>query len=417
MSYRLTDFLISLADPKSLALYQKDPDASMTSAGLSPEQQKAVRNGDLYRIRRMSAQEMLDKSLHAQVLMRFYNEYDPEFKYSSVKGNIPLIDMDLENDVDTDVDVDTDTDQSVDNTDNGVDMTDLGDDIAEFSARYNTAHYYDHLFDTQWQASQSNELVLVGTGINGANHLSAETLSHIASADKVLYCVADLAIERQIQQLNPNVEDLYIFYGDDKPRRKTYEEMVERILSCLHEYRRVCAVFYGHPGIFVWPSFKAIQIARREGYRAYMLPAISSLDCLFADIGFDPSRHSCQILEATDMLTRSRKPDTTASVIIFQVGCVGDLGYNSSGYDRRNVPVFAEYLSSFYGADYEVILYEAAQYPVCQPKVRRIPISGIVDARPSGITTMYIPPKSLPEANNQMLVTLGLNTPAFVEPQ
>ena len=100
-----------------------------------------------------------------------------------------------------------------------------------------------------------------------------------------------------------------------------------------------------------------------------MLPAISSLDCLFADVGFDPSRHSCQIVEATDLLARAKKPDITASVIIFQVGCVGDLGYNSRGYDRRNVPVLAEYLSKFYGEDYEVILYEAAQYPICQPKI------------------------------------------------
>ena len=102
--------------------------------------------------------------------------------------------------------------------------------------------------------------------------------------------------------------------------------MVALILEALPLYRRVCAVFYGHPGIFVWPSYKAIQLAREDGYRAYMLPAVSSLDCLFADVGFDPSRHSCQILEATDMLVRSREPDTEAAVVLFQAGCVGDLG-------------------------------------------------------------------------------------------
>jgi len=394
MRYQLTDFLVSLADPKNLAEYHNDPDAFMERAGLTPLQREAVREGDLYRIRRLSSQEMLEDSLHAKLLMRIYNEHDPDFTYSSLKGNA-LVD-----------------DGPVDNHDHDIVQThDLGDDIAEFSARYDTAHFYDHLFDTNWEAKKPNELVFVGTGINGANHLSAEVLSHIANADKVLYCVADLAIERRIQELNKNSEDLYVFYGDDKPRRKTYEEMVERILACLRENRRVCGVFYGHPGIFVWPSFKAIQIARREGYRAYMLPAVSSLDCLFADVGFDPSRHSCQIVEATDLLARTRAPDVGASVIIFQVGCVGDLGYNSRGYDRRNMPILQEYLASFYGDDYEVILYEAAQYPVCRPKVRRIPLRALVDARPSGLTTMYIPPKTLPPANHEMLVRMGLRLP------
>jgi hypothetical protein len=191
--------------------------------------------------------------------------------------------------------------------------------------------------------------------------------------------------------------------------------MVDRIMKCLREYERVSAVFYGHPGIFVWPSYKAIQLARREGYDAFMLPAVSSLDCLFADVGFDPSRYGCQIVEATDLLVRSRKPDVGASVVIFQVGCVGDLGYNSKGYDRRNVPVLMEYLASFYGENYEIILYEAAQYPVCKPKIKRLPIAGLVDAKPSGISTLYIPPKTLPATDERMLERLGLERPKYRE--
>jgi hypothetical protein len=82
----------------------------------------------------------------------------------------------------------------------------------------------------------------------------------------------------------------------------------------------------------------------RDGIKAYMLPAVSSLDCMFADIGFDPSRRGCQIFEATDFLTRTRTPDTAAAVIILQPGAVGDMGFRFLGYDRRNMPVFVEYL-------------------------------------------------------------------------
>ena len=400
MSYELTDFLVAIASHDGLKMYLNDPESYMRKAGLSEEQRQAVRDGDLYRIRRLSAREMIDDSLHAQLLTRIFEEKDPDFKLSGDQG------PSIGNEVATEHDVDHDVDHEI------VQTHDLGDDIAEFTSNYGIAHYYDHLFENSWVATEKQELVFVGTGINAANHLSAEAYAHIMNADKLLYCVADLAIERQLQCLNRDAEDLYVFYGDDKPRRQTYEEMVERILEVLREDARVCVVFYGHPGIFVWPSYKAIQLARREGYNAYMLPAVSSLDCLFADVGFDPSRHSCQVLEATDLLVRSRKPDVTASVVVFQVGCVGDLGYNSRGYDRRNVPVLTEYLAGHYGADYEVILYEAAQYPVCKPKIRRIKINDLPDARPSGITTLYIPPQQLPPADEQMLLRLGLRIPS-----
>jgi precorrin-2 methylase len=411
MGYELTDFLVRLGDPALLREFFRKPDTVMEASGLSEAAKRAVGNGDTYAIRYLCAHEMSKDSLHARLLLRSYAEHEAKVGVSA-RGDLHIA---LAVDANADLDADVDSDL-VHNHDNGVESTDLGDDIAEFSPRYSFAHYYDHLFDGYGEPTQKNELVFIGTGIDGANHLTAEGAAHIASADKVLYCVADLVIERRLQTLNDCVEDLYFLYGDDKPRRKTYEEMVEKILAALREHERVCAVFYGHPGIFVWPSHKAIQISRREGYKSYMLPAVSSLDCLFADVGFDPSRHSCQILEATDLLVRSRQPDTSAAVVIFQVGCVGDLGFNTRGYDRRNVPVLAEYLASHYGEEYEVILYEAAQYPVCSPKIKRLPISDLVNAKPSGITTLYIPPKSLPRVDRAMLSRLGLAVPSFREP-
>ena len=403
--FEMTDFMISLADKSNFKRFINQPESMMDEASLTEPQKEAVRRRDPYRIRRYTAMEMLGVSLHAQLLMRVFEESDPEFLAVSSNNEDTGIGFKVDGFPEVNTDTDTETVHNI------VQMTDLGDEVVELSDGYQSSHYYDHLFFAQENIKNNNELVFVGTGINGANHLSAEAEAQIAAADIVLYCVADVVVERRVHQLANNFEDLYHFYGDGKLRRETYIGMVERIIQCLENYSRVCAVFYGHPGIFVWPSFKAIQIARKNGYRAYMLPAVSSLDCLFADVGFDPSRHSCQILEATDMLTRSRKPDLAASVIIFQVGCVGDLGFNSQGYDRRNLPILQEYLAEFYGNDHKVILYEASQYPVCPPKIKLIAISELVASKPTGIATLYIPQKTSPLVDQLMLERLGLSIP------
>jgi hypothetical protein len=73
--------------------------------------------------------------------------------------------------------------------------------------------------------------------------------------------------------------------------------------------------------------FIAAIISLFAGIKAYILPAVSAEDCLFADLGIDPSYPGLQTLEATDMLLRRRMLLTDSHVIIWQVGCVGDVGF------------------------------------------------------------------------------------------
>jgi len=412
MNMPITDFLVTLAEPENYAAYVRDPDAFMQSVGLNKRQRNAIASGNRTAIRQLASQEMSDVSFHAKLANALYAE-TPE-KLESLQGQESAEERYSADDTDMDYDQDTDNDNN--NDDYGNSDLDVVDDKASSSGKYSPQPYYEHLFDEHWESKSGKELVFVGSGIKGAHHITAETIAHIRSADKVLYCVADVVIERKIRLLNENCEDLYELYADDKPRRKTYEEMVEKSLDALAKYNKVCVVFYGHPGIFVWASFTAIQQARRAGINAYMLPAVSSLDCMFADIGFDPSRHGCQIFEATDFLARSRKPDPGASVIILQLGAVGDMGFRFRGYDRRNLPIFVEYLEKFYGQDHEVLLYQAAQYPVCKPIIRKVAIRDIAAANPTGITTLYIPPKILHSTDREMLSRLGLARPASDSP-
>jgi uncharacterized protein YabN with tetrapyrrole methylase and pyrophosphatase domain len=250
------------------------------------------------------------------------------------------------------------------------------------------------------------ELIVVGTGIS-VGHITMEARSWISSAEKVLYCVADAATERFILKLNPNAESLYVYYGEGKPRVETYRQMTERTMECVREGKTVCAVYYGHPGIFVAPSHHSIKIARQEGFSARMLPAVSALDCLFCDLGIDPST-GCQMFEATDLLLRRREIDVFSHMILWQIAATGDLAFSFNGYDGKNVPAAVEYLLRFYPPDHEVTIYEASQYPVCEPVIRTIMLNELMNHKMTGISTLYIPPIARPPLEVAMLKRLGL---------
>src|SRR5688572_10690409 len=146
MSYIFTDFLISLADINKLKGYMNDPKGYMTSVGLTENQQKAIKNGDLYKIRRYSALEMKDDSVHAKLLNTIFEEKDPHFEMNLAFSEARKVE----------IPVDVDSDQNVEQDHNIVQTHDLGDDIAEFSSKYNSTNYYDHIFDENWTQSQNN---------------------------------------------------------------------------------------------------------------------------------------------------------------------------------------------------------------------------------------------------------------------
>ena len=87
---------------------------------------------------------------------------------------------------------------------------------------------------------------------------------------------------------------------------------------------RVCAVLYGHPGIFAWASHEAMARVRAAGLPARMLPAVSALDCLLADLGIDPATTGLQTYEATYFFVRRPAVDPHATLVLLQVGMLGE---------------------------------------------------------------------------------------------
>jgi uncharacterized protein YabN with tetrapyrrole methylase and pyrophosphatase domain len=236
-------------------------------------------------------------------------------------------------------------------------------------------------------------LIVVGTGIRTVGHLTMEAVAWIKQAEKVLYVVGDPVAELVLKELNPNgSESMTGMYVEGKQRIETYNQMVERTLECVRAGMLTCMACYGHPGVFVYPSHESIRRARAEGYSARMLPGISSEDCLFADLGVDPGINGCQSYEATDFLLNGRVIDPTGSVVLWQIGVVGDATFKSMGYDLSAMPLLVERLLKIYPAAHPMFLYEAAVFQGCEPVIRQITAAELAYGPLSAGYTLYIPP-------------------------
>jgi uncharacterized protein YabN with tetrapyrrole methylase and pyrophosphatase domain len=240
---------------------------------------------------------------------------------------------------------------------------------------------------------RKGSLIVVGTGIRTVGHMTMEAVAWIKQADKVLHVVGDPVAELILKELNPQgAESMTGMYAEGKQRIDTYNQMVERTLECVRAGMLTCMACYGHPGVFVYPSHESIRRARAEGYSARMLPGISSEDCLFADLGVDPGINGCQSYEATDFLLNGRVIDPTSSVVLWQIGVVGDATFKAVGYDLSAMPLLVERLLKIYPATHPMYLYEAAVYHGCEPMIRQITAPELAYGPLSAGYTLYIPP-------------------------
>src|SRR5207248_1433100 len=130
------------------------------------------------------------------------------------------------------------------------------------------------------------------------------------------------------------------------------------ILESVRAGRRVCAAFYGHPGVYVNAAHAAIRVAREEGFPARMLPGISGEACLYADLGVNPGDVGCQSFEATDFLAARRRFDPTSVLLLYQVGVLGESGvYRGMKARPKRLATLARMLRKHYPAKHPIVLY------------------------------------------------------------
>jgi len=246
------------------------------------------------------------------------------------------------------------------------------------------------------EVPRRGSLTVVGTGIDAVSQLTPSARGAIEGADEVLYLLADPVAALRVEALNPRARSLDHFYGPTKARRETYAEVVEAIVGAVIRGSCVCAVLYGHPGVSALPGHRAVARVRAAGLPARMLPAVSALDCLFAELGVDPTTSGLQTYEATYFFVRRPAVDPHATLVLLQVGMLGEAGGAATEAVAARFHLLLDRLVGLYGLAREAILYEASPYPGAAPAVDRFALGDAEALAPSVMSTLCVPGQDRP---------------------
>ena len=252
-------------------------------------------------------------------------------------------------------------------------------------------------------SARQGSIVCVGVGMTLGSHITPLSRSHIEQADVVFCSVSDSYVELWVKDMNKDVRSLQKYYAEGKDRRQTYREMIDAMMTEVRAGRKVVGAFYGHPGVFALAPHKVIQQAREEGFTAHMEAGISAEDCLFADMGLDPGTSGCVHYEATQFMVNKKVLDTSALLILWQVGMAGDRGLKKFTSDNRYRTVLKDCLLAFYPPDHKVALYEAAVLPIEDIRIDWIRLSELDTSNVHQHTTLVVPPAHKKQEDSEVV--------------
>lgn len=241
-------------------------------------------------------------------------------------------------------------------------------------------------------ATPRGNLVVVGLGITLGSHLTPIARSAIERADVVFVAASHRLVEDWVRAMSADVRSLQSHYQAGRPRIEGYRAMVSEILLEVSSGKRVCAAFYGHPGVFAWVPHRALAEARALGFDAVMEPGVSAEDCLYADLGIDPGSHGCVHHEATRWMLESRPVDTSAFLVLWQVGLAGDLTMGLAPSAETQRQVLVDKLRRHYPDEHPVTLYEAAVLPIHDFRAATLPLRSLAAALFDQHVTLVVPP-------------------------
>ncbi len=239
------------------------------------------------------------------------------------------------------------------------------------------------------------DIWIAGLGIQTAAQLTREVEDAIRSSREVLYLDTGVATRSLLEALCPRVISLYDeSYSEERPRVSAYEHMAARVVEAALDHPPVTFAIHGHPLVAAHPPFLVLDLAAALELSVTVLPGISAIDTILADLRIDPIVHGVQMYEATDLLLRRRPLQPDVPAVLWQIGSLESALHTQRVSREERFTRFVAYLRQFYPAGHEVAAVYSAPHPLLRPHIVRFAIDDMghyAHEFHAGFT-LYVPP-------------------------
>ena len=247
------------------------------------------------------------------------------------------------------------------------------------------------------QRPSEARIALVGIGTVSVMQITreAEAALRAASTFYVLHAQS-LVLDYLRSEYEAEVIDLTPAYEEKKQRDETYRQVAQAVVAGASEGRgrRVAYVTSGHPLVLVTPSQLILRSAREVDIPVDIVPGVSSLDTVWADLRFDPGRQGVLMFEATSLLLRRYPLIPTVPLFLWQINSLETSLYSTRKNRPERFTGMKKYLLEYYPADHVAYLVHSASFPITRAEVVNVTVGELEELADVATSQhiLYIPP-------------------------
>lgn len=238
------------------------------------------------------------------------------------------------------------------------------------------------------------DIYIVGLGMGSADQVTREVDRVLQESEQVLFVDPSIGMQEYLSKRCSNVTDLSTLYQEGKNRLQTYKEMATVVIEAAMSNPPVTLALYGHPTVFAYPPFIIRSVANQLGLKVKVLPGVSAMDCILAELMIDPANEGLQMFEASDLLMRRRRLSTDMQTLIWQVGSLETGLYSTMTNRPERFGRFLDYLLEYYPSYHEVTAVFCSSHPAVPSTIFTFFLKDLLAVAEElhGGYTLFLPP-------------------------
>ena len=245
----------------------------------------------------------------------------------------------------------------------------------------------------QEELTPATGIVIVGSGIKVPAQLTIEAVAALEHSSEIWTNLPEPEHAELVQHIGRGVNSLWPFFHSDRPRIDNYRDIVAHIISRAACLPSVAYLTQGHPLVLDKVTTELLRHGQQAGIAVSVLPGISSLDTILADVQYEPAR-GLQIFDATNFVRAGLAVDARAGLLLLQPGVFGiDTPRTTSDAPPPDIGPLRDVLCKIYPPGHPAILVRSA---TASMKARQFPttVGGLTSVPPAMLTwsTLWIPP-------------------------
>ena len=237
------------------------------------------------------------------------------------------------------------------------------------------------------------DLYLLGAGVSFPDHLTIQTLDILSICEEVYTLLPNDRLDALPKDLRTKFVSIWSLLRDKRARSENYKDVTNAVIDRATLVRPFGWMTYGHPLVFDSVSQSLIKAGKERGWRVRVVPSISCLDTILADVGYDPAR-GLMVYEAYSLVKHDVPISTSLATILLQPSAFGTNRAHVTGTWRPDLVPLRDHIRQFHASDHECAFVISSnrgdgQRRICWRKL------GDLDSIPTealGNSTLFIPP-------------------------